>query len=77
MPVQEAEYATVLRRAIMVAGGRSISHDMFPTAASMGMHGLCHTYQPQQVERALRNDGAMRDYSDRPQDLLRNVDDIP
>ena len=77
MPVQEAEYATVLRRAIMVAGGRSISHDVFPTAASMGMHGLCHTYQPQQLEHALRNDGGMRDFSDRPQDLLRNVDDIP
>lgn len=77
MPEQEAEYATILRRAILVAGGRSLRHDDYPTAGAMATHALCHSFQPEQRDRALRNYGATRDHANRPQDLLRNADDVP
>jgi len=77
MPEQEAEYATILRRAILVSGGRSIPQDVFPTAASMSRPAVCHSYNPGQRDRALRIVRATRDYSDHPQDLLLNVDDVP
>lgn len=77
MPIDEAEYATILRRAILVAGGRTITHDDYPTADAMGAPALCHTFQPGTREKALRNMGMTFDYSEHPEDLIANVVEIP
>jgi hypothetical protein len=77
MPEQEAEYATILRRAILVAGGRTMNHDDYPSAGAMNTPPVCHAFQPQRRDLALRNMGNTWDYSDRPQDLLTNVHQIP
>jgi hypothetical protein len=77
LPEQEAEYATILRRAILVAGGRTIDHDDYPAAGAMGAPALCHSFQPAQRDHALRNVGSTRDYADHPEALLPNVAQIP
>ncbi len=76
LPEQEAEYATVLRRAINIAAARVINSDDYPTAADMSTHALCYTFQPSRSSTARRNVGNARDYSGRPQQLLKNIKDI-
>lgn len=77
MPEEEAEYANILRRAILVAGGRTIRVDDYPTAASMGMPPVCHSYQPEQRNRAKRCPGTTLDYTNNPNDMLINVAEVP
>jgi hypothetical protein len=77
MPLEEAEHASILRRFLLVAGGRTVLHDEYPTAASQHVPPVCHTYQPERSEQALRILGNTWDYSDRPGDLLLNVAEVP
>lgn len=71
MDEEQAEYATIVRRAILVIGGRSMNHDDFINAAAMNMPPLCHSFQPAQSERAWRHFGNNRNYEDTPEQMLR------
>lgn len=63
LPAQDADHAFILRRAVMVAGGRGFDLDRFTRAAETGMPSVCHTYQPGMAVRGLRNRGTTRDFA--------------
>ena len=77
MPEQEAEYATVLRRAVMVSFGRLMQMGRFPTAACVGMPAACHSYQPGQRERALNTSHLQKDYARSGEGMLSQLARIP
>jgi Protein of unknown function (DUF2889) len=63
MDEASAEHATILRRAILVAGGRAIDHDRIASAAAMHQPALCHSFQPERREMAVRMVRQKRDYA--------------
>jgi hypothetical protein len=69
----ELEAIIVMRRAIAVARGRTVSLDDFPTAAYMlgTMSGTCHTFQPDTAVLANRMMGTTRKFDADPDALLR------
>lgn len=77
MPEQESEYATILRRALLVAGGRLLDHDDYETAADMQQPPLCHSFQPQWRDVAWRNKGNVRNYQDSAADMLSELGTRP
>jgi len=77
MALEEAEYATILRRAILVAGGRAIDFEQFATAADVGQPALCHTFQPERAHQAERILGVVIDYAGGGDAMLAQVDEIP
>lgn len=70
----EAEAALVLRRAIHISGGRWFDLDSVPNAATLGSRATCHSFQPSVAPKGKRMVGATRDFSDRLEDLLSDVD---
>jgi hypothetical protein len=76
MAEEEAEQAFVLRRAIMVSGGRGADLDRFDTAADLRKPALCHTFQPDNAALGLRNKGSTRNYADET-DMLGALDVVP
>lgn len=74
LPEDDAEYATLLRRAITVAAARAINSDDYPTAADMSHKPLCYTFQPEHRHQAKRHVGNAKDYSRHPELLLRHLD---
>ncbi|MVV48859.1 DUF2889 domain-containing protein [Pseudomonas sp. PB120] len=74
---EAAEQATLLRRAILVAGGRTIDHDLFHNAAEFGQPALCYSFQPERSHQALRSRGTTRDYAANAAEMLINVREIP
>lgn len=77
MDEASAEYATILRRAILVAGGRAIDHDRIATAAAMHQPALCYSFQPERREVAVRMAGQERDYAGSGRDMLSELDKRP
>lgn len=77
MPVEEAEYASILRRFVLVAGGRMLNLDDYANADAQQVPPVCHTYQPENRIDALRIVGATRDHTNKPESLLENVAEIP
>jgi hypothetical protein len=77
LPAEAAEQANLLRRAILVAGGRTIDHDHFHNAAEFGQPALCYSFQPERSHEALRSRGTTRNYSASAADMLINVREIP
>jgi hypothetical protein len=75
--IEQGEYATVLRRALLVSGGRAMVHDKYPSAAAMDQPELCYSFQASRRENALRVNGATKDYADSPEDMLACVDTKP
>lgn len=71
---EPAESVAVLRRAVMVAQGRSIDldqyHDLLPLAQRMT--GACHAFQPERHSLGLRNKGSTLEFSAHPERLLKN-----
>ncbi|MCZ7525528.1 MAG: DUF2889 domain-containing protein [Acidimicrobiia bacterium] len=67
-----AEAAGVLRRACRIGLGRGMDLDRIATADELGalMTGICYTMQPERIGHARRNRGTIRDFGDRPDDLL-------
>jgi hypothetical protein len=63
LPAEEADHAFILRRAVMVAGGRMFDLDRFARAEETGMPSVCHTYQPGVAALGLRNHGTTRDFA--------------
>jgi hypothetical protein len=77
MDLPAAEYATILRRAILVAGGRAIDHDLVPSAGAMNQPALCYSFQPQRREQALRMVGSTRNYEASAQGMLGSLERLP
>jgi hypothetical protein len=77
MPEEEAEYCSIMRRAILVAGGRVRNLDNATTAAAENNPPLCHTFQPGIAPTALRVKGANINYEDRPELMLSHLDEMP
>ncbi|WP_313024358.1 DUF2889 domain-containing protein [Pseudomonas lopnurensis] len=72
-----AEYATILRRAQLVAGGRAIDHDQWKSAGSYVSTPLCYSFQPERSLQAKRNVGSTWDYVRSAQGMLINVREVP
>jgi hypothetical protein len=72
---ETAESTIVLRRAADIGMGRGMDLDAYPVASALpsadgNMAAICHTMQPGTVEVAIRQRGTIRDFANRPQDLL-------
>lgn len=74
LALEPAEHATILRRAIMVAGGRSANLDAVLQPRQNSKPAVCHTYQPAQRPVAEWIAGNVRDWSDAQDELLRDID---
>jgi hypothetical protein len=71
------EAAMVLHRGYFVSNARRFITDdawMLEPAQELTMRGVCHTYQPGNVEHAVRFRRVVRDFSHRPEDLLSGFD---
>lgn len=77
MGEDEAEYAFILRRAVMVSSGRAIDLDRLQRADQTGMGAVCHTFQPENRLEGLRIIGATRNYEAGSGGMLGVVDKTP
>jgi hypothetical protein len=73
MPEQEAEYATILRRAIMVGSGRLIDLSHIETADQLGNPAVCYTFQPERRKIALHEADSIRDHTAGSQEMLKET----
>lgn len=73
---ETAEQANILRRAILVAGGRTLDHDRFHDAAEYGQPPLCYSFQPERSAQALRCQGSTRDYAEGSEGMLLDTRQI-
>jgi hypothetical protein len=60
----DADAVLLLRQCIRTAQGRQMDIDAFPTAADIGMSGVCYSFQPENAPRGARMKGSVRDFSD-------------
>ena len=60
-----AEAVMLLRRSVMVAGGRGIDFDSYPDLEVFAgrMTGACYAFQPQRLAEGKRCKGSVRDFS--------------
>ncbi len=66
-----AEAAIVLKRACSIGMSRGMDLDSYATLADMpGLSPVCWSMQPERAPVALRNRGLIRDYDDRPEEML-------
>ena len=72
LPVEEAEQAFILRRAIMVAAGRMMDLDALDTPDWSAMSGACHTYGLPDQSQVIRNKGSSRNYERGSEGMLAN-----
>lgn len=77
MSEDQAECATILRRAQLVAGGRTIDHDQYESTGSYLDEPLCYSFQPERSRQALRNKGSTLDYADSTGGMLGHLREIP
>jgi hypothetical protein len=73
LALDPAEHATVLRRSIMVAGGRSADRDTVLLPRENTKPAVCHTYQPAQRPQAAFITDSVRDWSNAQDQLLKNI----
>ncbi|MDH3686686.1 MAG: DUF2889 domain-containing protein [Myxococcales bacterium] len=67
----DAEAALVLRRAVFIAVGRRFEFERIASASAFEeTPAACHSFNPGVREQALRAHGMIRNFSDRPDDLL-------
>ena len=65
------EAIVILRRAVMISGARTVSLDALDNAAGTGhVSGACYVFQPGRAELAYRERGSTRDFTDRPDGLM-------
>lgn len=75
LDVSLAEQAFVLRRAIMVANGRTATR--YPLPRERGWPAVCHTFQPHVRDYAERIEGMRRNYEDSDEHMLAHVSRTP
>ncbi|PXF30954.1 hypothetical protein WH50_12605 [Pokkaliibacter plantistimulans] len=73
LPIDEAEHAFILRRAIIVATGRQFDLDSYQTLADMRLSEDCFSLQPEHREEATRCQGSTRDFAAAPETLLAHL----
>jgi len=76
MPVDEAEAATVLRRALTLVGARRYDQHLQSPMDLPHMTGSCYTYQSA-VAKGARFVRILRDFSDTPDAMLRESGKCP
>ena len=77
MPEEPAEYATVLRRAILVAGGRYQDRDALPVASAQRMPPVCYAFQPERRDSGYQMPNAGRNYEKSNVSMLSHRAEIP
>jgi hypothetical protein len=77
MPEEEAEYATIMRRAILVAGGRYADFGLYRSAADQNMPPVCYAYQPERVAEGLRVPDSIRNYERSSATMLSHRHETP
>jgi hypothetical protein len=77
LELEPAEHATILRRAIMIAGGRSADRDTASLPRENTKAAVCHTYQPSQRPNAEWISHSVRDWSGEQDELLKNIEVSP
>ena len=75
--LEPAEHAMILRRSIMVAGGRSADRDTVLLPRENNKPAVCYTYQPSQRPEAEWITDSLRDWSDDQDELLKDIDFPP
>jgi hypothetical protein len=71
LPAELAEAGMMFRRAAPISGGRRVDIEGYRTAAEVGPKGVCYTFQPERAASSARIIGAIRDFSDGPEGMLR------
>jgi hypothetical protein len=76
LPAREAEWATLLRRAVFVSGARQyVAPSLEQTAAmNAGRMGVCYNYQMPQAEHSTRTPNWHRDFSQSGREPLEGFD---
>lgn len=77
MPLDEAEYATILRRAVMVGSGRLVSMDGIVSTKQMNRGGVCFTFQPEHREHARFIQASRLDFTNRKELMLAELNSVP
>lgn len=68
------EAVVILRRAVMISNGRSVTLDPLDNAADTGhVGGACYVFQPGTAERAKRIHGSTLDFTDTPEYPLADL----
>lgn len=74
--IDDIEAVVVLRRAVMISHGRTVSLDTISNAAQTGhVGGACYVFHPGVAEHAMRKPGSTLDFTDRPEALLADLSD--
>jgi len=71
LPEAMTEAGLMFRRAAPISGGRRLNLEGFRTASEVGPKGVCYTFQPERAAEAARIIGAIRDFSEHPEAMLR------
>lgn len=77
LPLEKAEAATVLRRAVMVAGGRTLDPDLIATARERGPDGACYTFLERNRDAGLRVFGSTMNYEKGSAGMLCHLAERP
>lgn len=77
MDIDDAEAATVLRRTVMIASGRTLDPDRFNTARERGQSGVCYTFLEENRDEASVMHGAAKNYEAGSEGMLSRIDERP
>jgi hypothetical protein len=79
LAVDDAEAASVLRRACDIGFGRGADLESFPRASQLaiGTSGICYTFQPETAAVSFRQVGTIRDWDGRTGEMLADGPDWP
>lgn len=69
----EIEAAMIVQKVVLIQPARRYQLPAGPVVdpEKSAVAGACHSYAPERIEHAERRAGAVRDFSDRPEELLR------
>ena len=69
----EIEAAMIVQKVVLILPARQYALPAGPVGdlEKRAVTGVCYSYAPERSDRAERRAGALRDFSDRPEDLLR------
>lgn len=71
----DVEAVVVMRRAVMISHGRTVSLDPLDNAAGTGhVSGACYVFTPGVAEHAKRHYGSTLDFTDKPDALLADLE---
>lgn len=73
----EAEYASVMRRAVFVCQGRTVALDDATSAQNMPLPAVCHNYQPEQRKSSVYILNSVRKFNRSTEGMLALVDTRP